>query len=132
MLGNINSVKDSISLMWLAIALHVASALVSLMELAGQPQFAQWLLVDLSAVVLFFLLQRLIRQRSRVARWVMLPAAFISAPLILPEQFESASMWVLWFACFQCVVQVLAAAYLFKADAKCWFQKNMHENQNVL
>jgi hypothetical protein len=131
MLQKGNSVQHSISLIRLAILLHVMSAAVSITGFVPQLQLVQWLPVDISAAAVLFLIRRAIDDHSKMARWLMLPATFISAPIIFPEQLGSGLGWVLWFATFQCVVQGLVAAYLFQTDAARWFQREPQAQQDV-
>ena len=115
------SLRHALSLLWLAIALHIGSASLALLGLFGADNLWRWLLVDALAIVVFGLVMRGLNDGSRRARWLLIPAALLITSLVFPRMLLSAEPLVLWATLLTGVVQSGAAWFAFEPDTAEWF-----------
>jgi hypothetical protein len=114
------SLRHASSLLWFAIALHVASSGLALLGLLGKGGVTRWLLVDGMAIAVLAIGMRGLHAGSRWARWLLVLSTFIITPLVFPPMLLSADSLVLWVALFQSVAQVLAAWFAFERFSADW------------
>ena len=117
------SLRHAVSLLWLAIALHVGSSSLALLGLLGADAMWRWLFVDGMAIAALVLVMRGLTAGSRWARWLLVPAAFMITTLVFPRLLLSAGALELWVTMLQGVVQLGIAWYAFEADTADWFAK---------
>src|SRR6188768_992685 len=95
------SLRHALSLLWLAIALHIGSSSLALLGLLGADAMGRWLLVDGLAIVVITLVVRGLIHGSRRARWLLIPASFIITTLVFPRILLSAEPLMLWATMLQ-------------------------------
>ena len=115
------SLRHAVSLLWLAIAWHVGSSCLALLDLFGAQAKYPWLSVDGMAIVALLIAIRGLNAGNRWARWLLVPCVFMIAALVFPRMLLSADPLVLWVALFQGVTQLGAAWFAFERDATPWF-----------
>jgi hypothetical protein len=117
--------RHAVSLIWLAVALHLGSSALAVLGLLGPNSQRDWVVVDSLAIATFVMLARGLHSRSRVARWLLIPAAFLTAPIVYPHHLLRAEQITLWMVLSQGVVQGLVACFAFGQTANSWFAREM-------
>jgi hypothetical protein len=115
------SLRHALSLLWLAIVLHIGSSGLALLGLMGVDNRWRWLLVDGLAIIAILLAMRGLKAGNRWARWLLVPIALIITTLVFPRMLLSADALMLWVTMVQGVVQLGAAWFAFERDTAGWF-----------
>jgi hypothetical protein len=110
------NLRHAISLVWLALALHVSSALVAGLGIVGGESWLEWLVVDASAILVLIILTRGLHAESRTARWLLLPLPLLVTPFVFPRLLLAADQLTLWFTILQGTTQGLAVYFAFQGS----------------
>ena len=115
------SLRHALSLLRVAIVLHIASSGLALMGLLGVESRWRWLLVDGLAVIAILLLMRGLNAGNRWARWLPVPIGLMITTFVFPRMLLNADTLMLWVTMFQGVVQLAAAGFALDKGSAGWF-----------
>ena len=103
--------RNAVTLLWLAMALHLVSSVLAALGLLGPGPPEHWYLVDSLSIVLLLLLVSLLATAARWMRWVLLATVLASTPIVYPQLLGAGNPLILWVALFQLCFQLLACAF---------------------
>jgi hypothetical protein len=123
--------RHAVSLIWLAVALHIGSSALAILEVLGPNSQRDWIVVDSLSIASFVILARGLRARSRVARWLLIPAALFVTPLVYPHHLLRAEQVTLWLTLSQGIVQCLVAYFALSETTNSWFARGVPLRPNT-
>jgi hypothetical protein len=122
--------RHAVRLIWLAVALHIGSSALAILGVLGPNSQRDWIVVDSLTIATFVILARGLHSRSRVARWLLIPAALLITPIVYPHHLLRAEQVTLWFTLSQGVVQGLVAYFALAETANSWFARSVPSRSN--